>query len=43
MVIVNSWRIHVSIPTMPTLQGYIQGYAINLDHEGAINAHMTSL
>ena len=29
MGIVNSWRIHVSIPT---LQGYIQGYyAINLD------------
>ena len=33
MGIVNSWRIHVSIPT---LQGYIQGYVINLDHEGVI-------
>ena len=29
MGIVNSWRIHVSVPTV---QGYIQGYAINLDH-----------
>ena len=33
MGIVNSWRIHVSIPT---LQGYIQGYAINLDLEVVI-------
>ena len=29
MGIVNSCRIHVSVPTV---QGYIQGYAINLDH-----------
>ena len=29
MGIVNSWRIHVSVPTV---QGYIQGYAINFDH-----------
>ena len=29
MGIVNSWRIHVSVSTV---QGYIQGYAINLDH-----------
>ena len=33
MGIVNSWRIHVSIPT---LQGYIQGYTTNLDREGVI-------
>ena len=33
MGIVNSWQIHVSIPT---LQGYIQGYVINLDDEGVI-------